>query len=103
MGEGDSLVMASVRRDLDRDIREELREKGGRVRVVEWWQLLKMEREGTLREIVDKKVVGADGVHLSTYMNRIAAVSLCHRLLEGPEEDDIWSGTSSASKKQKMG
>jgi hypothetical protein len=103
MGEGDSLVVASVRRDLDRDIREELKDKGGRVKVVEWWRLLKMEKEGTLKEIIEKRVVSNDGVHLSPNMNRLAAVSLCHRLLEGPEEDDIWSETSSVSKKQKMG
>ena len=55
---------------------------------------------GSLKE---KNVVSGDGVHLSVSMNRIAAVSLCHRIMEGVEED--WSETdteSTASKRRRL-
>jgi hypothetical protein len=40
------------------------------------------EGEGSVQEVVKKKVVGEDGVHLSHAANLFAAVSLCHRLSE---------------------
>jgi hypothetical protein len=103
MTEGDCLSMASLRLDMDRDILEEMRDRGVRVKVVEWWKLLKMEGEGTVREVLSKGVVCGDGVHLTAKMNKLAAVSLCHRLMETGEEKWSEDGSVSSSKRIKLG
>jgi hypothetical protein len=46
-----------------------------------------MSAEPQLREILDRKVVSGDGVHLSVEANRSAAVYLCRRFLVGEMED----------------
>jgi hypothetical protein len=101
MTDGDCLTMASVRRDLDRDVKDELRDKGGIIRHMDWWRLLKLDGEGTVREVASKGIVDRDGVHLTVRMNRTAAVSICHRMMEGPMEED-WSEASTSSKRPRM-
>ncbi len=51
-------------------------------RVLEWWEALGWEQEGSLQELRKSGVVSEDGVHLTEKMNRLAAVNLCHRLSE---------------------
>jgi hypothetical protein len=96
--------MASIRREVDREIREEVREKGLKVRVLEWWKVLKLEGEGTVSEVVDKGVVCGDGVHLTHAMNKSAAVFLCHRMLETGEDEDMSDVMSvgSSSKRSRL-
>ncbi len=103
MSEGDCLSMFSLRLDMDRDILEELRDIEVQAKVVEWWKLLKLGGEGTVKEVLSKGVVCGDGVHLTSKMNKIAAVSLCHRMLETGEERWSEEGSESSSKKIRLG
>jgi hypothetical protein len=102
MSEGDCLSMFSLRLDMDRDILEELRDIEVKVKVVEWWKLLKLNGEGTVNEVLTKGVVCGDGVHLTSKMNKIAAVSLCHRMLETGEEKWSEEGSVSSSKRIRL-
>jgi hypothetical protein len=93
MTDGDCLTTTSVRVDVDRDVKEELRDRRTGVRVLEWWKLLKLSGEPVLSEVVGSGIVCSDGVHLSQGMNKIAASYLCHRMMES--QDDSWSDTDS--------
>jgi hypothetical protein len=55
---------------------------------------------GCVRELVSRKVVSADGVHLTVVMNKLSAVSLCHRLME--EEDESWVEQESVGSSKRM-
>ncbi len=99
MTDGDSLTLSSVRIDLDKDIREELKDRRLDVSVMEWWRLLKLDGECAVGTIKDKGIVSGDGVHLCSSMNRTAAVVLCHRFMEGAEEE--WSETDSVQSKRR--
>jgi hypothetical protein len=103
MTDGDCMTMTSVRMDVDRDIREEVRERGVKVRVLDWWKVLKLEGEGAVKDILDNNVVCGDGVHLTPIMNKTVAVYLCHRLLEtvGEEEEDNIMSVGSSSKRSR--
>jgi hypothetical protein len=57
------------------------------IKTVHWFETLGMSAEPQLREILDRKVVSGDGVHLSVEANRSAAVYLCRRFLVGEMED----------------
>ena len=76
---------------------------GVKVRVLDWWKVLKLEGEGTVKDILDNNVVCGDGVHLTPIMNKTAAVYLCHRLLEtvGEEEEDDIMSVGSSSKRSR--
>ena len=100
MTEGDCQTMDSVRRDVDRDIMEELKDKNLEVSVLYWHRALKLESEGTLREVIGKKLLSDDGVHLTPSATRTAAVFLCHRLLEGGDEE--WSELESEASSKRI-
>ncbi len=74
-------VVDGIRRDVDKDIVEMLMDRNGMVMKVDWWELLAMERDMTMRETKDMNIVDRDGVNLNNRANRCAAVSLCHRIL----------------------
>ena len=80
MTEEDTWVMDSVRRDVDRDIGDMLGDSDDGVTVLEWWDMLGLESDMTVRETRRLGVVCDDGVHLNERANRCAAVSLCSRL-----------------------
>jgi hypothetical protein len=83
----DPLVINNSRKELDREVENLLLRVGEDVKIVHWFETLGMSAEPQLREIVDKKVVSGDGVHLSVEANRSAAVYLCRRFLVGELED----------------
>ncbi len=81
MTEEDVVLVNGFRKAVDGDMTEEMEEIEG-VEVVEWWELMGWDEEGTVETLKRKKVEGPDGVHLPTSANRSAAVSLCYRLAE---------------------
>jgi hypothetical protein len=70
----------SVRRDVDKDIVEMLTDNDEGVNVMDWWDILGFERDMTVRETGNMKIVGPDGVHLTERANRCAAFSMFNRL-----------------------
>jgi hypothetical protein len=71
----------------------------GGVEVMEWWELMGWDEEGTIESLKRKKVVGPDGVHLSASANRFAAVSVCYRLAE---KEVVISGGGMTAKKRRI-
>jgi hypothetical protein len=70
----------SVRRDVDKDIVEMLTDNDEGVSVLEWWDILGFERDMTVKETENMRIVGMDGVHLTDRANRCAAFSLFNRI-----------------------
>jgi hypothetical protein len=60
MTEEDVVLVNGFREAVDGDIAEELEEIGG-VEVVEWWEMMGWDEEGTVETLKRKKVVGPDG------------------------------------------
>jgi hypothetical protein len=81
----------SVRRDVDKDIVEMLTDNDEGVSVLEWWDILGLERDMTVRETENMKIVGPDGVHLTDRANRCAAFSLFNRFCG---DEGRWMETS---------
>jgi hypothetical protein len=92
MTENDTVVMDNLRRDVDRDIVDTLRDLGKNIRVLDWWDLLGLDQDKTVADVKRMKLVENDGVHLAVRANRCAAVSMCIRLREeenvNEHEDD---------------
>jgi hypothetical protein len=82
MRDEDCLLVNGFRKGVDADVVEELEEKVVGVRVLEWWEAMGWEEEGTVQDVRRRGVVCEDGVHLTDMANGIAAVNLCHRLAE---------------------
>jgi hypothetical protein len=78
----DVVGLDSVRRDVDRDVIEMMVDSDKEFRVVEWWDLLGLDKDHSVSEVRKMRVIEGDGVHLSVRANRNAAVSLCRRVRE---------------------
>jgi hypothetical protein len=92
----DMVGLDSVRRDVDRDVIEMMVDNDKEFRVVEWWDLLGLDKDHSVTEVRKMRVIEADGVHLTLRANRNAAVSLCRRvreLLSQEEKEDEVSAT----------
>jgi hypothetical protein len=74
MCEDDPLVINNSRKELDREVENQLLRGGIDVKVVHWYEMLGMNAEPQLKEIIEKRVVSEDGVHLSIESNKSAAV-----------------------------
>jgi hypothetical protein len=70
--------------------------------VMEWWEALGWEQEGSLQEVRKSGVICEDGVHLTEKMNKLAAVNLCHRLSEVQLLEGSGGESVSGRKKLKM-
>jgi hypothetical protein len=94
MTDADTWTVDSVRRDVDRDVKEVISEGGRNTRFLEWWDLLGLEGDASVTDIRRMGIIDADGVHLTTHACRNAAVVLCNRLneiersVDGEEEAD---------------
>ena len=98
MTENDVIVADGIRREVDRDVRESLREVDGMVTVMEWWDLLGLAGDTTAREVQRMGIIGKDGVHLSVKANRVAAGSLCTRLMGASACGGVLAGADSWKK-----
>ncbi len=83
------VVVDSIRRDTDKDIVEGIMEQDRLASIIQWWEVLGMEKDMTVEDSRCAGVVDKDSVHLTSKTNRIAAVLICDRMLklEGAEVD----------------
>ncbi len=88
MTDNDTVIMDNIRRDVDRDIIDSLRDMDRKIRVLEWWDVLGLEGDKTVSEVKRMRLVEDDGVHLTVRANRCAAVSLCIRVREKEIESE---------------
>jgi hypothetical protein len=82
MKTADIIGLDSVRRDVDRDVIEMLQDWDKDVKVVQWWDLLGLDKDKNVNEVRVLRVIEGDGVHLTSRTNRNAAVNLCRRVRE---------------------
>ncbi len=82
MTEEDVVATDSIRKEVDRNVVEMLREQDGTVKVWQWWDILGFRSDMTLDVVKRRGVVDRDGVHLLDNTNRIDATSICARLAE---------------------
>jgi hypothetical protein len=85
------MAVDSVRREVDRGVKEVLTEGGRNVRFLEWWDLVGLDGDVTVANIRRMGIIDADGVHLTARACRNAALVLCKRLNEmerGAEGED---------------
>ncbi len=80
MRTSDIVGLDSVRRDVDRDVIEMLHDLEKDVKVVQWWDLLGLDKDKTVSDVRALRVIEGDGVHLTARVNRNAAVLLCRRI-----------------------
>jgi hypothetical protein len=82
MKTSDTVGLDSVRRDVDRDVTEMLHDWDKDVKVLQWWDLLGLDKDKNVNEVRALRVLEGDGVHLTARANRNAAVLLCRRIRE---------------------
>jgi hypothetical protein len=76
MTRDDVVVMDLIRREVDKDVVDSLREQEGTVMVLQWWDVLGPDNDMTRKT----GVIAKDGVHLTEKANRNVAISLCSRI-----------------------
>jgi hypothetical protein len=82
MTDADTWAVDSVRRDVDRDVKEVISEGKRNISFLEWWDLLGLDGDVAVTDIRRMGIVDNDGVHLTARACRNAAVVLCNRLNE---------------------
>ncbi len=92
MTKDDVVVIDGIRRDVDKDIVDGIREQDGTASIMQWWEVIGLERDMTAEETSDMRVVDHDGVHLTYKANGNAALYICDRFL-GLERTRMESGS----------
>jgi hypothetical protein len=82
MKTADIIGLDSVRRDVDRDVIEMVQDLDKDIRVLQWWDMLGLDKDKNVNEVRVLRVIEGDEVHLTSRANRNAAVNLCRRVRE---------------------
>jgi hypothetical protein len=101
MTDNDTVIMDNLRRDVDRDIVDTLRDMDKKIRILEWWDILGLDSDKTVGEVKRMRLVEGDGVHLTVRANRCDAVSLCIRVRDS-EIEETKSDAGSYIKKSRL-
>jgi hypothetical protein len=75
----DVMMMHNERRDFDQAVRDKV---GEEFECWTWHEVLGIQKEPTVKEIRERRIVGRDGVHLERVWNRRAAVQMCCKMVE---------------------
>jgi hypothetical protein len=92
MTKDDVVVIDGIRRDVDKDIVDGIREQDRTASILQWWEVIGLDKDMTAEETRDMRVVDSDGVHLTPKANGNAALFICKRLSE-PERMRMESGS----------
>jgi hypothetical protein len=93
MTKDDVVVIDGIRRDVDKDIVDGIREQDRTAFIMQWWEVIGLDKDMTAEETSDMRVVDHDGVHLTSKANGNAALFICDRLL-GLERTRMESGST---------
>jgi hypothetical protein len=79
MSKDDVVMMDGIRRDVDRDMMETVREHDRSVTFFKWWEVLGFENDMTSEKQggFELWTLDKDGVHLTEKANRMVAGYLC--------------------------
>ncbi len=94
MTDEDVWLLDGLRRDVNREIRDELADRKLDVDVVEWWMLLGESDDLNITDIRKQDYLDGDNVHLKKRANSLAAEIMCTRLLEKRGTSESGQGTS---------
>jgi hypothetical protein len=100
MTEEDVWLLDGLRRDVNREIRDEVSERGLKVEVIEWWTLLGERDDLTISDIRKRDFLDSDNVHLKKRANNLAAEVLCTRLRA--REGASGSGAETTGKRRRV-
>ncbi len=92
--------MDGLRRDVNREIRDEVTECGLKVEVIEWWTILREREDLTISDIRKRDFLDSDNVHLKKRANSLSAGVLCTRLLA--REGASGSGAETTGKRRRV-
>ncbi len=82
MTDEDVWLLDGIRRDVTREIKDNLCDIDCDIEIIDWWTLFGLRNEPTVTEVRRLGTVDKDNVHLSVRVNRSAAASLFNRLME---------------------
>jgi hypothetical protein len=94
MTDEDVWLLDGLRRDVNREIRDEVTDRKLKVDIVEWWTLLGENDDLTITDIRKRDFLDNDNVHLKKRANSLAAEVLCTRFLERGGASESGPGTS---------
>jgi hypothetical protein len=66
MTDNDIVIVDNLRRDVDRDIVDTLRDADRRIRILEWWDILGLDSDKPAMDVKRMRLVEDDGVHLTS-------------------------------------
>ncbi len=69
------------------------------ITVLDWWDIIGLDRDMTVEETRAPGIMDKDGVHLNSQACRCAAVSLCNRYLR---ESETWMKEKVVTKRRRM-
>jgi hypothetical protein len=98
--EEDVWLLDGLRRDVNREIRDKVTERGLKVEVIEWWTILGERDDLTISDIWKRDFLDSDNVHLKKQANNLAAGVLCTRLLA--REGVSGSGAETTGKRRRV-
>jgi hypothetical protein len=94
MTDEDVWLLDGLRRDVNREISDELTDRKLCVDIVEWWTLLGESDDLTITDIRKRDFLDNDNVHLKKRANTLAAEILCTRILERRGAGESGPGTT---------
>ncbi len=100
MTEEDVWLLDGLRRDVNREIRDEVTDRKLKVEIVEWWSLMGEKDDLTISDIRRRDFLDIDNVHLKKRANSLAAEVLCTRFLE--REGTCGSRPRTAGKRRRV-
>jgi hypothetical protein len=92
MTEEDVWMMDGIRREVDREVKDLLTDCDDFVTVLDWWDMLGLDKDMTVEETRNLGILDKDRVHLNARACRCAAVSLCDRYFRDHETEDREEG-----------
>jgi hypothetical protein len=99
MTEEDMWMMDRTQQEVDREVKDMLVEGEDYVTVLDWWDVIGLDRDMTVEETRALGILDRDGVHLNSRACRCAAVSLCHRYLRDGES---WQSKKGSMKRRRL-
>jgi hypothetical protein len=100
MTEEDVWLLDGLRRDVNREIKDEVTDRRLNVEIIEWWTLMGEKEDLTISDVRKRDFLDSDNVHLKKRANNLAAGVLCTRFLE--REGASGSGVETTGKRRRV-
>jgi hypothetical protein len=99
MTEEDVWLPDGLRRDVNREIKEEVTERGLNVEIVEWWTLMGEKEDLTISDVGKRDFLDSDNVHLKKTNEQFGCRSSVYQVSGARRDEQEWSGDNWEEKK----